>query len=188
MAAGASRRMEGAVKQLLPYGDSHLLQRAVDTAVASKAGDVFVVLGAYSDEIIRHSHLENAEVLINSKWDKGLGAGISFAVKQVADRPDTLLSGVLIMLGDQPGVDTALIEELTDLSEGRPDVIVACNYGSKKGVPAYFGSDFFSRLQELTGDTGAGKLIAAWENQVKTIQAGSRLIDIDTEEDYRKYL
>ena len=50
LAAGGSSRL-GQAKQLLPFGESTMLNRIVDVALQSKIGNIYLVLGALFDEV-----------------------------------------------------------------------------------------------------------------------------------------
>ena len=79
LAAGASKRM-GEPKQLLKWGDTTLINHAINTAVAVNSKEILLVLGAHY-ELIEKS-IENSEVTIlnNLHWEKGLGKSIAFAI------------------------------------------------------------------------------------------------------------
>jgi len=62
--------------------------------------------------------------------------------------------------------------------------IIASSYDDKSGTPALFHKIFFSALMELTGDSGARKLIADNPDKVATIPFPEGITDIDTVSDY----
>lgn len=64
LAAGNAKRL-GQSKQLLPWGNSTLLEHVVKNVLTVDAHNFFVVLGAYSNEIIEKTDLSGATVLIN---------------------------------------------------------------------------------------------------------------------------
>ncbi|MBT8282187.1 MAG: nucleotidyltransferase family protein [Muriicola sp.] len=182
LAAGSSSRM-GKPKQLLPWGNTTLLGHSIQQAKNSSADEVLVVLGAQADLIKKKVDPFNPEVIINKDWQKGLGGSIGTGVSHLLSQeqqPDA----ILIMLADQPLITSAYLDEIiTHYHKGSGDIICT-EYGSKSGVPAIFDKKYFSDLQNLEGDNGAGKLIAKHHKTSLSLNAGYKVKDLDTPEDY----
>ena len=64
--------------------------------------------------------------------------------------------------------------------------IVATKYAAKAGVPALFRDDVVTELIRLDADTGAKKVLAKYKNAIYIFDAGARITDIDTPEEYQK--
>jgi len=186
LAAGASSRM-GRPKQLLPWKKTTLLGNAIQNAIASEADTVYVVLGAniesIRDEITNHP----VETVDNPNWESGLGssiaAGVTFILKNNIE-----FDGILIMLADQPLMDTEYLNMMIDTFYRRPESIVATAYRNKAGVPALFDKAYNIELVNLNKDFGAKALIAQKINQVFTINPENKVVDIDTKSEYDKLI
>lgn len=186
-AAGASTRM-GSPKQILPWGFSTLLGHAIETALASKGVKVFVVLGSNFDKIGKEIARYNISIIKNEKWQSGLGRSIAVGLEYILGLGETY-DGVLIMLGDQPLIDTGYLNTLIDKFKIGEGQIIATSYSEEKqGVPAIFDRTYFGDLTLLNTDYGARELIKSHASKVIGVANVKALIDIDSKEDYKKYL
>ena len=70
LAAGGSTRL-GAPKQLLPYGDSTLLDHVLDTARACDFDELRTVIGGSADAIRDRVDLSGVEVVENRQFGEG---------------------------------------------------------------------------------------------------------------------
>lgn len=183
LAAGASSRM-GTPKQLLPWKGSSVIEHLVATADASKAANVLVVLGAGAGQI-RSQLGEGTSVIENRSWQKGLGSSVACGLEHLLQKQEEL-GGVLVMLGDQPLVDTTYLDKMIESFRRGKKGIVASSYGSGAGVPAIFGERFFPELLALDKDSGAKKLMKKYAKEVQLLHAGIRVRDIDIPQDYER--
>lgn len=182
MAAGESSRMGDRIKQLIPWKKTNLINNAITTAVNSKADYVKVVLGAYAAEIKKSIPAE-AETFTCHNWKEGLGTSIGYGVQQaLEDKPDK----ILIMLADQPFIDTAFINKLIQRAINSNKSVIATGYNSKAGVPAVFDKKLFAELVNLKGSSGAKMIIEKYKGETEIIDNPDAAKDIDTVEDYEK--
>ena len=108
LAAGMSKRL-GLPKQLLPYRGTTLLGWALAQAEASQALDeVLLVLGHAREDILARVTLERAQPVTNVEFSEGCAASYRAGLAAA----DPRAQGVMILLSDQPGVDTAAIERV----------------------------------------------------------------------------
>lgn len=182
LAAGASTRM-GSPKQLLVFDGKSLIRHSVQQALASKCFPVVVVLGA-NKELIK-LELDDLPVFVaeNPHWQDGMASSIQCGIEMLL----TVHPGIqaaIIMLCDQPYVNTLFINNLLNTFEKKPQPVVASFYGNEYGVPALFRKDLFSELLALQGNAGAKKLMQQYKNEVVPVVFPEGLIDIDTPEDY----
>jgi len=182
LAAGASTRM-GEAKQNLHFKGQTLLQTAVKTAVTSKANTVAVVLGANANSIAPTIINEPVRVFVNDDWHTGMGATISYGLKELLKlRPD--LSSVVFTLTDQPLVDNHFINKLID--QAAPGKIVASSYNETLGPPVLFDKQFFEEILLMTGNDGAKRIIQKHQKAVVEIPFSLGAFDIDTPDDYHR--
>ncbi len=183
LAAGASSRMQKR-KQLLKWNNTTMLEHAIKTAKASNATKVKVVLGASYEEIIVEIKDRQIEYLINKDWKQGIGKSIAFGIENIASD----FGAAIIMLADQPLIDVLYLNKLIETFQNNNSKIIATKYKNKVGVPALFGSSYFTKLQMLNSDYGARQLLVEYEKDVLCVEAGGKTVDIDTEEDYKSVL
>ncbi|HMQ46907.1 MAG TPA: nucleotidyltransferase family protein [Saprospiraceae bacterium] len=186
LAAGNSSRM-GQLKQLLPYKGKTLLQHAVDTAIDSELGPVFVVLGHEAEHIGEQLKGEKGDftILHHPGWAEGMGSSIRVGLKWVlALWPQC--SQCLITLADQPLVNARHLQDLVTATEEDTSG-AATVYDNQVGVPAFFKSTFFNKLLELQGDKGAKALIEAHRTQFSFVTLPDAAVDLDTPEDWTRW-
>jgi molybdenum cofactor cytidylyltransferase len=185
LAAGDSTRM-GTPKQLLKWKNTTLLGHAIETAKKSNASKTCVVIGANHNLISTKTNNYQVEVLVNESWEKGLGSSIAFGVNHLL-KSDTNFDAVLIMLADQPLIDSIYLNSMINQFEVGKQQIVATSYNnSKQGVPVLFDAIYFEELSQLNDDKGAKRILQKYSEKVLTINADNMVSDIDTLEDYEK--
>lgn len=182
LAAGESTRL-GYPKQIAKYKEKTLLQLAIDAANDAKVDKRVLVLGANKDEIKKTFSGASIPNIPNPHFEKGLSSSLKVGLEYMLkfDKPDQ----VIIMLCDQPFVDSKILNKLIATQKKEEKGIVACAYSKTFGVPILFGKAYFKELMELTGDEGAKKLAMAHEDDMVTVSFPKGKVDIDTEEDLR---
>lgn len=182
LAAGASSRL-GEPKQKVLFKGKTLLQRTVDTALHSACRPVIVVLGAYSDEIQAEIKSEDVIIYHNPQWEEGMASSIRSGI-EVLEKTESEVSDVIIMVCDQPFVDTTLLDLMINKKAVTGKEIVACSYKNTLGVPVLFDKKFFPELLALEGEEGAKKLIMKHKELVADTLFPPGSFDIDTKDDY----
>jgi molybdenum cofactor cytidylyltransferase len=183
LSAGSSTRM-GTTKQLLPIGNKTLLGLSIENALQTNAKKVFCVLGSNAENIKNSISQYDIEIIINPNFKEGLSSSIVEGLNHI---DNTNFDAVLIMLSDQPKIDSNYINLLILSSEKKPTQIIASQYEKTIGVPAIFPKKYFKQLQQLEGDKGAKDFLNTYKAQVISIKS-DKLIDIDTQEDYLNFL
>lgn len=182
LAAGASSRM-GTPKQNLLYKGQTLLQTAISAVLTTPVNAVAVVLGANAATIRPTLQFPGVHIFINDLWNEGIASSIRSGLLEILKlHPD--IANVLVVLADQPLIDSAFINSL--LAKWEHGKIAASEYNSTLGPPVLFDKAFFPHLFELEGDEGAKKLIMNYPEAVIRVPFVNGAFDIDTPEDYRK--
>ena len=109
LAAGASKRL-GQPKQLLTYKDTTLLGFTVQKCLESKIGKVYVVLGAHANKVKSCTVGLECSVVVNKEWENGISSSISCGIKSILEK-ESKLSGVIIVLGDQPFLSKGILKK-----------------------------------------------------------------------------
>jgi molybdenum cofactor cytidylyltransferase len=182
LGAGASSRF-GQPKQLLLYRGSTLLGWVIDQAErAAGLDEVIVVLGRAADEIREKVNFANAKVVENPVFGEGCASSYRAGIEALDPRSDA----IMIILGDQPGVDPETIDRVADEWRQGDGQIALAAYQGRKGHPMLFARPLFGQLVELHGDKAAWKLVDANPDLVRVIPFDRPFPeDIDTPEDFR---
>jgi molybdenum cofactor cytidylyltransferase len=181
LGAGASRRL-GQPKQLLPYQGRPLLQTAVNNALAAAFSQVVVTIGGAAPEVKALTEFGSASVVENVHYTTGCSSSIVAALEMV----DPRASGIVLLLGDQPGVSTATINSVITQARGP---LAVSRYIDGRGHPLWFGQEIFDELRSLKGDKAVWKLLESGSYPVAEIAcAGPIPGDVDTWDDYDRLL
>jgi molybdenum cofactor cytidylyltransferase len=184
LAAGASRRL-GQPKQLLMLKDETLLRRALRVSKEAGAMPVLVVLGAHHAAVRSAVQFEDAIVLVNEDWEKGLATSIQTGLRAV--EMDLNIDGVLLLSCDQPRLTAHHLRSMiARFKEEFAPTIIASAYAEVKGVPAIFPREAFAALRALDGDRGASRVILHPPCAVIALPFEGGEVDIDLPEDIAK--
>lgn len=180
LAAGRSSRMGGPNKLMAEFEGMPLVRRTVERALASAANGVLVVTGHQADRV--RAAVENLPVTLADNADFATGLASSLKVG-IAALPDAA-AGVLIALGDMPGLSTGDLDRMISAFQragGR--AIVRATHNGKRGNPVILPSSMFGAVKSLEGDTGARHLVESGLAKVIDVELGpAASIDIDTPE------
>jgi len=181
LAAGASRRF-GALKQLLPWGQGTLLSAVVDTALASSARPVVVVLGNRADDCRAALGERTVMVVVNESWERGQSTSVRAGL---AALPQTI-GAALFLLADQPGIGLDTLEAVVERYRATRAPVVWPEVAGRRGNPVLFSRDLFPELMRLSGDVGGRPVLEAHAAEAERVPVADRgiLYDIDTPDDY----
>lgn len=182
LAAGSSSRL-GQSKQNVIYRGQTLLQRAIETALASICAPVVVVLGANATSIIPTVRELPVNLVQNTDWAEGMSSSIRSGIIELK-RVAPSVTSVILMLCDQPFVDTHHLNLL--IMAKSKSGLVACSYDNIIGAPALFDVIYFDELIALKGHESAKKLLSKYADVVTSIPLPQGSIDIDTIEDLER--
>ncbi len=183
LGAGASTRL-GQPKQLLPYRGTTLLEWVVAQARRAAALDeVVVVLGRAADEIRERVDFRGVKVVDNPVFGEGCASSYRAGIGAIDSKSDA----IVILLGDQPGVDPAIIDRVAEAFREREDQIVLASYRGRKGHPMVFARPLFDKLVELHGDKAAWKLVDENPDLAGTAEIDLPFPkDVNTLEDFKR--
>ena len=185
LAAGTSSRM-GQPKQLLPFRGTILLDWVLAQAEAASALDeVIVVLGRAADEIQPRLHSTRARVVVNSGFTEGCSGSYKAGIATLDPRAEA----VMVLLGDQPGVDSVVIDQVAEDWRTRGGIIALTSYRGRQGHPIVFARELFDQLLQLGGDKAAWKLLDAHPEWVRDVEVDHAFPeDVNTWQDYETRL
>jgi molybdenum cofactor cytidylyltransferase len=178
LAAGYSRRL-GTPKQLLPYRGTTLLGATLARARDAGFDQLIVTLGGAAGAVRDAVALDGADVVVA----EGAADGCSASLRAALGRVDPRAAGIVLMLGDQPGVEPATLRRMA--AQGPGSEITLCRYADGIGHPFWLGRSMFSELARLHGDKGVWKLVESGRHEVIEIAVdGPVPLDVDTWDDY----
>lgn len=185
LAAGEGSRM-GRTKQLLPFRGKTILECVVDNALGAKLDQVVVVLGHQAELLKPLLEGKGVDAVINPRYREGQSTSLKAGLDALPNDTDA----VLFLLGDQPLITPALIDQIIAAyhTSGSP-IVMPVNEG-KRGNPVLFSRETFAGIQALSDDCGARPLFQEYASRLLALPIADPAIhfDVDTEEDYRRLL
>jgi molybdenum cofactor cytidylyltransferase len=177
LAAGRASRM-GKLKQLMPLGDSTILEQTLDNLLGSHLTEVIVVLGYKAEEIVKRLSGKPVKVVVNPLYRKGMSTSIAAGLKFL----DSQAQAVMLVLGDQPYVDSPTINRLLDAFSSKKKGIAIPTYRGRRGHPLIFARKYQAPLSHLSGDIGGREIIKQHPEDVLEVPVKCKgiVIDIDT--------
>lgn len=186
LAAGGSRRFDapdGASKLLASVGDTSLVRRCLDVAVAALAGpgidEVAVVEGAVS---LEGEVPPGVTRLANPRWSEGISTSLLVAVEHARAQGH---DAVVVGLGDQPGIVTAAWRAVARAPVTRP--IAVATYKGGRANPVRLPSSVW-HLLPTDGDEGARALMRDRPDLVQEVPCQGDPRDVDTQADLDAWL
>ncbi len=182
LAAGSGQRM-GKAKQLLPWQGTTLIQHVIHNAITSNAGKVFVVLGAYYEEVLSDINYMRIAIISNPDWKTGQASSIVSAIGSLEDK----YGGIVFLKTDQPFVTPEYIRNLVEIGNTNAHDIVILAANAEWCGPALFKQTTFRALKKLKGNQGGKAIFGQFSVLRVDTQEPKLLVDLDTCEDYEKY-
>lgn len=185
LAAGSASRF-GSAKQQVPVEGVPLVRRAAAAAVNTGAC-VCVVTGAHRELVEKHLSGLPVNLAFNPDWQLGMGASIACGVRHL-EKTAVAVDAIIISLADQPMITTADLMRLIHAHGQAPQRIVAAKYDGVLGPPCLFPRKYFDDLANLHGSRGARVLLERHADEVDALSMPTAAIDIDTPEDYARFI
>jgi molybdenum cofactor cytidylyltransferase len=186
LAAGSSGRM-GSPKALLKIGETTFIQHIVDILSRHNIVQIHVVLGAHAEEIKPTLSDMPVAVVTNAQWQNGQ---LSSLIKGLETINEQQTDGLLVWPVDHPLVPGVVIDELIKVFENNPGRIVIPKFEGRRGHPVIFPKSLFNDLRSAPASEGARAIVHRNEELVYEINTKEKevLVNIDTPEDYHRYI
>jgi CTP:molybdopterin cytidylyltransferase MocA len=186
LAAGESKRMQGAFKPLLKWGKRTVIGECIHQMRNSQLAEIIVVLGHREMEIRQSLAGSGVQYVINEDYQKGMLSSIKTGLAMLSPNEDA----ALIALVDQPMVSSKIIDQLIDAFDKGDKGIILPAYEGKHGHPIIIGSRYFDAIMQLDEDLPEGlrAFINAHRNDCLEVQVDTPAVieDIDNPEDYQR--
>jgi molybdenum cofactor cytidylyltransferase len=176
----------GRPKQLLPWGDTTVLGRTIDNLQRSRVNEVVVVSGYRAQEVERISAQLGVQTFFNELYESGgMISSVQTALRLLPENREA----ILVMLADQPMVETKTIDRLVRAWSEDKGELVAPVIKGRRGNPVLIGRRYFDELLSLPLGSAPRDLINRHGEQLKLIEAetDSILRDLDEIEDYERW-
>ena len=165
LAAESSPQL-GVPRQLLAYRGETLLGATLETARDCGFDQLVVTLGSASEQIHDRVNLDGARVVESPHADTD-----SSSIVPALDAVDRRTDGIVVLLGDQPGVTSATVWSLVADAAGPATPIGVIRYEDGYGHPCWFGRELFGELRQLRSDGDLWDLIEGGRHPLTQVDA-----------------
>ena len=185
LAAGKSERM-GENKLLLPFGGRTVIQRTLDSLIASRAGEVIVVLGNKAPEINASIGGRRARSVLNPNFAQGMSTSLITGLGAVSPQAKF----VIIALGDQPLITPRVYNQLIEAAQNSAKGIIIPKCKGERGNPIVISTRYRAELLKQTGDIGGREVLKSHPDDVLEVPVDCEgvVININTKEEYERRL
>lgn len=176
----------GEPKQLLPFGESTIVETVVDNMLGAKFDEVIVVVGHRASEVQKQLGTRPINIVFNPDYREGMLTSAQAGIRTLASS-----DAFALMLVDQPFITSALIDQVVDAYVQTENGIALPSYNYKRGHPVIFDQKYASDILALTSESGGVRtLFKAYGDDIHyvTVDTDSVLRDIDYREDYERAL
>ncbi|MEZ0239588.1 MAG: NTP transferase domain-containing protein [Chloroflexota bacterium] len=185
LAAGSASRF-GAPKALARIDGRPLLEHSLIAARSAGLEPIVVVLGAAADSIEAEVAWAGEQQLRNPDPGRGLASSLAIGIDALA-AADPAIDAAVVLLGDQPRTDPAVIRRLVARLEaggsGGRAFVVPRYAGGSGGNPVLIARAAFPMAREAVGDRGLGPLIESHPELVLEVPVEGHNPDVDTPAD-----
>lgn len=184
LAAGHSRRM-GTQKLLLPLAGRTLIGRVIDE-VRSGAVDHVVVVVSQDEAAVRQELADQPVALvINPNPEGEMLSSVRCGLRALPAG----CAAAMVVLGDQPGVNAALVRDVIRKFRETGGIVVPAHRG-RRGHPTLFAARYFDEVLTRHDGVGLHGLLKAHLEDVHELEIAdpAALDDIDHPDDYRREL
>ena len=178
----------GALKPLLPFGKTTVIESTIDYLLAGGVDTIVVVLGHRAEELqnylgsaldnVTSSHLRFA---LNADPDTEMTASIAAGLEKIPS-----FGATLVALADHPAVPPPVVSTL--ISEWQKgSTLLIPTYQNRGGHPVLIDLQYRAELENLDPQRGLKALFDAHRAAVKRVPVDSPFIarDMDTWDDYQ---
>jgi CTP:molybdopterin cytidylyltransferase MocA len=183
LAAGGGSRFVGTTHKLLvEIAGKPVVRHVLEAVAASGVSPIIVVTGAVSlEEVLATPLPGNPDVVVthNDRWRSGMASSLQCGLVVARQRG---LAGVVVGLGDQPGVPASAWRQVADTDA---PIAVATYHGVRRN-PVRIHAELWDQLPH-DGDEGARTLIRVRPELVAEVACQGNADDIDTADDVARW-
>jgi CTP:molybdopterin cytidylyltransferase MocA len=183
LAAGGGSRFVGTTHKLLvEIAGKPVVRHVLEAVAASGVSPIIVVTGAVSlEEVLTTPLPGNPDVVVthNDRWRSGVASSLQCGLVVARQRG---LAGVVVGLGDQPGVPASAWRQVADTDA---PIAVATYHGVRRN-PVRIHAELWDQLPH-DGDEGARTLIRVRPELVAEVACQGNADDIDTADDVARW-
>jgi molybdenum cofactor cytidylyltransferase len=188
-AAGKSRRM-GRPKLALPFGDTTVLQAVIAALKAGGVEHVVVVVGPHVPELVGLAEAAGAAALLLATETADMRQTVEEGLRWLeAMFHPAAEDGWLLVPGDHPTVDAAVVQALLRAYEDQPAAsLLVPTLAGQRGHPTLFAWRHVAAIRRLPQEQGLNSYLRCHAEVLLEVpvKSSSILHDLDTPADYAR--
>jgi len=176
LAAGMSERFQYGPKQLLKLKEGYMIEYVIRASLDSKLDRIFLVIGHHHNKIlkalaesIKYFKNDRLKIIINRQYRQGMSSSVRAGLSSTGNK----FESVMFLLGDQPMVDSLLIDLMLKRFYKSGKNICVPVFKEERGNPTIFSRKYFNLLQRIKGDSGGRRIILANPDDILKINTDS---------------
>ncbi len=194
LAAGQSKRM-GKSKLLLPWDGTTVIGKVLSTlekldfhpilVVSSNQEDLLEYLSGFPVEVVFNPDSEIGEML--SSVQVGMLSLLAKTGNQDGDAEG--IEAAMIVLGDQPQIESYIVQELIDSYRTTAIEIIVPSYQMHRGHPWLIGKSLWDEVFKIPANETLRDFLHRNKRRILhiSVDTPSILQDLDTPEDYKRF-
>lgn len=176
----------GEPKQLLPFGESTIVETVVDSMLGAKFDEVIVVVGHCAAQIQEQLGERPVKIVFNPDYHEGMLTSAQAGIRALKGS-----DAFALMLVDQPFITSALIDGVIDAYVQTRKGIALPSYNYKRGHPVIFHRRYADDILALGAESGGVRtLFKRYGDDIHYVPVDTDRVlrDIDYREDYERAL
>ena len=176
----------GEPKQLLPFGESTIVETVVDSMLGAKFDEVIVVVGHCAAQVREQLGTRPVKIVFNPDYREGMLTSAQTGIRSLRGS-----DAFALMLVDQPFITSELIDRVVDAYLQTDNGIALPSYNYKRGHPVIFDQRYADEILALGTESGGVRtLFKKYGDDIHyvTVDTDRVLRDIDYRADYERAL
>jgi len=190
LAAGRSRRMGTENKLTKLFSTKTILLQVLDQLIAARPDEILLVTGHEQELVMNSCAGYPVKFVHNSDFENGMTSSIQTGIRHAASS----CQAYMIIPGDMPFITSeafeSIISEFKNRYQKTDDIILVPTYDDQWGHPKVFAACYKDMLLSHQQPHGFKELIVQNQDHLITVSLDCKgiLTDIDTPEDYQRYV
>jgi len=189
LAGGASTRLGGSPKALLPYAGRTIVETVIAKASEAGLNPLVVVVGSDGDAVrdtLERSAVVPTQVVVNPFSAAGIAGSVAAGVRAAMTED---VDAVAVLLGDEPGIEVDSIHCVVGEWCRTRSAAIRALYEDRPGHPVILSRSVLALVASLPPSARVLSELARADREVGSVVLASPApIDVDTAEDYERAL
>jgi molybdenum cofactor cytidylyltransferase len=183
LAAGGASRF-GQPKMLLPWHGEPLIRHIARIASQSGLSPLIIVAGDAYEQIAQAVQGIQVVLVHNLNWQAGQSSSLQVGLNAL----QVYVGAAIFIMADQPQISPTFLRKLIELHAQTLAPIIAPQVDGQRTTPVLFDRETFTALHTIRGDIGGRAIFSQFPVMYLPWCDHSLLGDIDTPQDYQRYL